>query len=234
MQLYTIVTVPSGSSVPGNLAKAGCGSFVLAPVLQFPTSETVAVSSAVSSKTLLTRVSDDRPGPPPSMDAVVRQPSPGLPDDIAMFKSESTPTVAGMVIAGTAVAVERRLRPKREFAELAGAGGSLTPGVGADDTQTVPCLETIGSIALTGEHYDVRERKRARNRVAAQRCRMRKIERIEELSERVRELKDENERLARTSLELQQQVAGLKGEIMSHVNRGCRVMSAVLVPPTSE
>lgn len=94
--------------------------------------------------------------------------------------------------------------------------------VSADEPQTVPCLDA--GLSPSSPDEIILERKRARNRVAAQKCRMRKIERIEELSDRVRDLRGENERLAHISSELRQQIADLKREILSHVNSGCRVM----------
>lgn len=67
------------------------------------------------------------------------------------------------------------------------------------------------------------EIKRARNRLAAQRCRIRKIERIAELSERVRELKTQNVHLARTSCDLKNQAEGIKRQLVQHVALGCRI-----------
>jgi bZIP transcription factor len=100
--------------------------------------------------------------------------------------------------------------------------GSSTCSMSTDEPQTVPCLDA--GLSPSSPDEIVLERKRARNRVAAQKCRMRKIERIEELSDRVRDLRGENERLAHISAELRQQIADLKREILSHVNSGCRVM----------
>lgn len=83
--------------------------------------------------------------------------------------------------------------------------------------------------ALPGASGKTRlEIKRARNRLAAQRCRIRKIERIAELSERVRELKTQNMRLAQTSCDLKNQAEGMKRQLVQHVALGCHISIAGL------
>lgn len=68
------------------------------------------------------------------------------------------------------------------------------------------------------------ERKRARNRVAATKCRNRKLERIVRLEMRVKDLKDQNLSLVQSSGLLKEQVRSLKNTIISHTNQGCQVM----------
>ena len=68
------------------------------------------------------------------------------------------------------------------------------------------------------------ERKRARNRVAATKCRNRKLERITRLEYRVKELKDQNNKLEQSSSLLREQVKNLKSTIIHHTNQGCQVM----------
>ena len=50
------------------------------------------------------------------------------------------------------------------------------------------------------------ERKRARNRIAASKCRMRKIEKIQTLDEQTTKLKAENDELAGLAAKLKEQV----------------------------
>lgn len=69
------------------------------------------------------------------------------------------------------------------------------------------------------------ERKREKNRHAAQKCRMLKLERISRLEKRVSELKQQNETLAGTSGTLREQVNQLKQLIVHHVEGGCQIMS---------
>merc|ERR1719232_1428592 len=67
------------------------------------------------------------------------------------------------------------------------------------------------------------ERKRARNRVAASKCRMRKIEKIQTLDQQTSCLKAENEELAGIANKLREQVFKLQQELQWHVNNGCQL-----------
>jgi len=68
------------------------------------------------------------------------------------------------------------------------------------------------------------ERKRLRNRMAATKCRKRKLERISHLDERVRMLKEENGDLVAVVKKLKANVAMLKQEVIEHVNNGCEIL----------
>jgi FtsZ-binding cell division protein ZapB len=68
------------------------------------------------------------------------------------------------------------------------------------------------------------ERKREKNRHAAQKCRMLKLERISRLQQRVDELKEQNDQFANTSATLRDQVGKLRQLIVEHVEGGCQVM----------
>lgn len=67
------------------------------------------------------------------------------------------------------------------------------------------------------------ERKRARNRIAASKCRMRKIEKINTLDQETSKLKAENDELAGLAAKLKEQVYKLQQELQWHVNNGCQV-----------
>ena len=67
-------------------------------------------------------------------------------------------------------------------------------------------------------------RKRLRNRVAASKCRVRKLERIAKLEEKVSELKHENSELGGLVGKLREEVCALKREVMDHHNSGCQIM----------
>jgi len=67
------------------------------------------------------------------------------------------------------------------------------------------------------------ERKRLRNRLAASKCRKRKLERISQLDERVAQLKTENSDLAAVVKKMKSSVALLKQEVIEHVNSGCEI-----------
>ncbi len=96
-----------------------------------------------------------------------------------------------------------------------------------EEPQTVPCLglsPPLSPINMVDQEKIKLERKRLRNRVAARKCRTRKLERISRLEDRVDELKGQNSTLTTTATDLRDQVCKLKEQIMSHVNSGCHVM----------
>lgn len=67
------------------------------------------------------------------------------------------------------------------------------------------------------------ERKRMRNRLAASKCRKRKLERISQLDDRVKQLKTENSDLAAVVKKMKSNVALLKQEVIEHVSSGCEI-----------
>merc|ERR1712223_2298859 len=72
------------------------------------------------------------------------------------------------------------------------------------------------------------ERKRMRNRLAASKCRKRKLERISQLELKVKDLKGENSELYNVVKNLKQSVANLKQEVIDHCNSGCQINGDVL------
>eukprot|EP00914_Ancora_sagittata_P000766 GHVO01002084.1.p1 GENE.GHVO01002084.1~~GHVO01002084.1.p1 ORF type:complete len:307 (-),score=56.88 GHVO01002084.1:948-1751(-) len=100
-----------------------------------------------------------------------------------------------------------------------------------EDPQTVPCIadqsppmSPMMPINMESQELKKLERKRARNRVAARKCRTRKLERISRLEDRVSDLRNTNTDLTSTASSLREQVFKLKQQIMEHVNSGCQVM----------
>lgn len=96
-----------------------------------------------------------------------------------------------------------------------------------EEPQTVPCLgmtPPLSPINMETQEVIKLERKRARNRVAARKCRTRKLEKISRLEERVDEIKGMNTELSQTATILRDQVMQLKKQIMDHVNSGCQVI----------
>lgn len=92
--------------------------------------------------------------------------------------------------------------------------------------QTVPSFVSgsLTPINMDDQESAKLERKRARNRLAATRCRNRKLERISRLEDRVKELKGQNAHLAETASTLREEVFRLKQSIIDHTNNGCQVM----------
>lgn len=115
-----------------------------------------------------------------------------------------------------------------------GAVGPPQPHTrGLDAPQTVPEVPhppgdpmsppTLSPIDLETQERIKAERKKLRNRIAASKCRKRKLERISRLEEKVKVLKSQNSDLASTAAMLREQVAQLKQKVMSHVTNGCQI-----------
>lgn len=67
------------------------------------------------------------------------------------------------------------------------------------------------------------ERKRQRNRVAASKCRKRKLERISKLEDKVKNLKSDNSDLGLLLKQLKENVCKLKQQVIEHINSGCDI-----------
>ncbi|XP_038626974.1 transcription factor jun-B [Tachyglossus aculeatus] len=128
------------------------------------------------------------------------------------------------------------------------AGGALGLGPGAhpgrggpagglasfkEEPQTVPEAQSrdgtppMSPINMEDQERIKVERKRLRNRLAATKCRKRKLERIARLEDKVKSLKTENAGLSNTASLLREQVAQLKQKVMNHVNNGCQLLLTV-------
>ncbi|XP_005735886.1 transcription factor jun-B-like isoform X1 [Pundamilia nyererei] len=117
---------------------------------------------------------------------------------------------------------------------LAGAG--IHPqrfGGMKEEPQTVPDMQSsdnssppMSPIDMENQERVKAERKRLRNRLAASKCRRRKLERIARLEDKVKVLKNDNAGLSSTASLLREQVAQLKQKVMTHVSSGCQLMLA--------
>ncbi|XP_078412273.1 transcription factor JunD-like [Cetorhinus maximus] len=105
-----------------------------------------------------------------------------------------------------------------------------------DEPQTVPDVSGLGDspplspIDMDTQERIKAERKRLRNRIAASKCRKRKLERISRLEDKVKSLKCQNSELASTASLLREQVAQLKQKVLTHVNSGCQLLLSPQVP----
>ena len=103
----------------------------------------------------------------------------------------------------------------------------------SEDDAIVPSMNTSGSdlnldinpIDLDAQEQIKHQRKKLRNRLAAQRCRKRKIEREDTLKIKVKELKSKNAELTNLASTLRMQVCDLKQQVMHDVNEGCQVFN---------
>lgn len=94
-----------------------------------------------------------------------------------------------------------------------------------DEPQTSAASPTVSPIDMADQEKIKLERKRQRNRVAASKCRKRKLERISKLEDRVKLLKGENTDLAGIVKSLKDHVAQLKQQVMEHMEAGCTVQT---------
>ena len=104
--------------------------------------------------------------------------------------------------------------------------GLYSSGMVKDEPQTVPSMGSPphSPINMESQEKIKLERKRLRNRVAASKCRRRKLERIANLEQKVKHLKDENHDLSTMVNKLKQQVCVLKEQVMEHMRCGCEII----------
>lgn len=145
-------------------------------------------------------------------------PAPGLAPEPPVYANLSTyPAVSYAAEPGPFAAPPPRLPPP-------------PPPPLKDEPQIVPEVPSFGEspplspIDMDTQERIKAERKRLRNRIAASKCRKRKLERISRLEEKVKSLKSQNTELASTASLLREQVAQLKQKVLSHVNSGCQLL----------
>lgn len=129
--------------------------------------------------------------------------------------SSSSTTSSGLLIPQTVYAHERLMKLKCE--PDAGSSGSSGAGSPPPNCLSPINMETQEKIKL--------ERKRARNRLAATKCRKRKLDRISLLEGRVNDLKETNSELSVSAVELRNHVSELKKQILNHCQQGCHIAS---------
>lgn len=93
-----------------------------------------------------------------------------------------------------------------------------------NESQVVPGTPPLPPIDLALQETVKNERKKQRNRVAASKCRKRKLEKEADLEEKVDKLKSINSKLSSEVYELRKQVCQLKLQVMDHVQGGCEIM----------
>jgi len=82
-------------------------------------------------------------------------------------------------------------------------------------------LPAVNPIDMQDQEKIKLERKRARNRLAASKCRKRKLEKIAKLEEKVRQIKGENSDLLIAIARLKDHVVKLKQDLIEHMKAGC-------------
>lgn len=97
-----------------------------------------------------------------------------------------------------------------------------------DEPQTVPSVSSsppMSPIDMENQEKIKLERKRQRNRVAASKCRRRKLERISRLEDKVKLLKGENTDLSAVVNRLREHVSKLKEQVIDHMHSGCQIQA---------
>lgn len=122
------------------------------------------------------------------------------------------------------------LSAQQQAAAAAALSRLQSAGMVKDEPQTVPDMQSFGDspplspIDMDNQERIKAERKKLRNRIAASKCRKRKLERISRLEDKVKTLKTQNTELASTASVLREQVAQLKQKVMNHVSSGCQLL----------
>lgn len=100
--------------------------------------------------------------------------------------------------------------------------GGVIPG-GAMPPQMVKELQRVVPADMKTQEQMKVERKKARNRIAASKCRLRRLQRESELQSKVKMLKDHNQELNNEVSELKEQINNLKRALVQHMQGGCQV-----------
>ena len=146
--------------------------------------------------------------------------------DSAQYGADASPVYTTLETSQTAAAVSTAP------CSLPGQYYGLPAGVQIkEEPQTVPSVSSHTSSPQPPSPVDMAEqerikleRKRLRNRIAATKCRKRKLERIARLEDRVRQIKSENSELAAVAGRLREQVMALKKEVQQHTQHGCQIL----------
>jgi hypothetical protein len=101
--------------------------------------------------------------------------------------------------------------------EVANVANVLLKASGNLQAVTIP-TQPIDMDTIEVEKQD---RKRQRNRIAATKCRKRKIERITQLEHEVRELNDQLQKRIKAKRELEIEVDEIRNRLKIHIKQGC-------------
>ncbi|CAO4365055.1 unnamed protein product [Caenorhabditis nigoni] len=98
-------------------------------------------------------------------------------------------------------------------------GGNGGGGGGYGDYS--PHMDPINMMSMDDQEKKKLERKRARNRQAASKCRQKKMDRIKELEDQVLHEKHRGQRLDAELVELNRALANFRQMVERHSNTGC-------------
>ncbi|XP_066037680.1 transcription factor JunD-like [Chamaea fasciata] len=183
-----------------------------------------------------------RPGPPGAPAAAATDPpvvytnlsgfnpaGPLSPSGSAYPSASGPPPPPGLAF-GAAGLGSGRLPPARSLEEPQTVP-EVPPSAGGEGGSSAPTPPSLSPLDAESQERLKAERKRLRNRIAASKCRRRKLERIARLEEKVKALKGQNAELAATANLLRAQVTQLQGRVRSHLSSGCHINAAGHPPP---
>uniref|UniRef100_A0A8B9N927 Transcription factor JunB n=1 Tax=Accipiter nisus TaxID=211598 RepID=A0A8B9N927_9AVES len=139
------------------------------------------------------------------------------------YPAASAPPPPGLAF-GAAGLGSGRLPPARSLEEPQTVP-EVPPSAGGEGGSSAPTPPSLSPLDAESQERLKAERKRLRNRIAASKCRRRKLERIARLEEKVKALKGQNAELAATANLLRAQVTQLQGRVRSHLSSGCHINS---------
>ncbi|XP_027759538.1 transcription factor jun-D-like [Empidonax traillii] len=184
-----------------------------------------------------------RPGPPGAPAAAAADPpavytnlsgfnpaGPLSPSGSAYSAASAPPPPPPGLAFGAAGLGSGRLPPARSLEEPQTVP-EVPPSAGGEGGSSAPTPPSLSPLDAESQERLKAERKRLRNRIAASKCRRRKLERIARLEEKVKALKGQNAELAATANLLRAQVTQLQGRVRSHLSSGCHINAAGHPPP---
>ncbi|KAM8792833.1 transcription factor JunD-like [Eudromia elegans] len=231
-----------GPAAPGAAAAAAAGTFLYRqPVTQeqegFADGFVKALADLHKQNQLLAAPQPPgpccpaRPGPPPPPAAAAGDP-PAVYTNLSSF----TPAAGPLSPSGSAYPAAAPPPPGLGFGRLPAARGLEEPqtvpevppaaAAGGEGGSGAPTPPSLSPLDAESQERLKAERKRLRNRIAASKCRRRKLERIARLEEKVKALKGQNAELAATANLLRAQVTQLQGRVRSHLSSGCHINAA--------
>jgi hypothetical protein len=105
---------------------------------------------------------------------------------------------------------------------------TLTSGINGQEITRPMGLPTV-PIDMSAQEREKVDRKRQRNRVAATKCRKRKIERITVLEQEVKELNESLQSKMKEKRELEIEVEEIRNRIKIHIKQGCTGLEEYLI-----
>jgi hypothetical protein len=108
-------------------------------------------------------------------------------------------------------------------APIGGGSAAHIMGGPAMPSHNMTELQRVVPADLHTQEQMKEERKKARNRIAASKCRLRRLQRESELQGKVRTLKERNQELNSEVGDLKEQINNLKRALIQHMKGGCHV-----------